>query len=283
MPEIQQDQSGARNRPSRVSMHCSIALRFPSGLISYHRLPPHEADGFTSTSESFAVGVSFTGHQGAVLKAPSERSTKRSFAPGTVGVNGVEPVHWVRVVEPSESLEIHPANHLLGMVADMTGCDWRTHDRYLQVESDLVIWAACARFRAAALGAQPITPLEADTRILEVAHHVAVRYLGGRTAHAFKGRLDQRRLQRVCDYLRENLDRRLSLAELSSAAAMSPFHFQRTFKRTTGLSPSAYVLAMRAERAHRKIVSGATLSEACATIGIRDGSYLRRLLKRFIS
>lgn len=280
--KIQQDQSDVHSGPEGAGLPRSIVLGFESGTVSYDRLPPHRAEGFTSTSQSFAFGVSFSGHDGAVLGAPSDRPTTRSFAPGTVGLNGIRPLTWLQVDEPSEGLEIHPGQHVLASVADATGCDWGGLDRFLLVEADAVIWAACARFRTAAIGANPLTGLEADTLIQEVAHHVALRYLGGRPAHPRAGRLHQRRLTRACAYIRENLHRRVSLAELSSVAAMSPFHFQRTFKRTTGMSPADYMLAMRAERAYRELVSGATLSEAGAAIGIRDGSYLRRLLKRFV-
>ena len=40
---------------------------------------------------------------------------------------------------------------------------------------------------------------------------------------------------------------------MADAAAMSPFHFQRLFRATTGMTPHAYVMARRMERARRML------------------------------
>ena len=45
------------------------------------------------------------------------------------------------------------------------------------------------------------------------------------------------RLRRVAQYVQDNLHRELRLAELSGLVHMSPFHFARLFKQSTGVSP----------------------------------------------
>ena len=61
--------------------------------------------------------------------------------------------------------------------------------------------------------------------------------------------LGQRAITRLGDYIEANLTRRLTLGELARVAALSPFHFARCFKATTGLAPHQYVTARRIELA----------------------------------
>src|SRR5437016_13674153 len=41
-------------------------------------------------------------------------------------------------------------------------------------------------------------------------------------------------VQRVCEFIEHHLDEKLTLTNLSREASLSPFHFQRTFKRILG-------------------------------------------------
>src|SRR5580704_4668741 len=49
----------------------------------------------------------------------------------------------------------------------------------------------------------------------------------------------------VCQLIETNLEEPLSLTALSEKVSMSPFHLQRIFKRTLGVSPRAYADACR--------------------------------------
>jgi AraC family transcriptional regulator len=54
-----------------------------------------------------------------------------------------------------------------------------------------------------------------------------------------------RRMATVFDYIDARLGSDLSLAELSARAAMSKYHFIRTFKHTSGMTPHQYILGRR--------------------------------------
>jgi AraC family transcriptional regulator len=54
-----------------------------------------------------------------------------------------------------------------------------------------------------------------------------------------------RRMAAVFDYIDARLGSELSLAELSAHVAMSKYHFLRTFKYTSGMTPHQYVLGRR--------------------------------------
>ena len=50
------------------------------------------------------------------------------------------------------------------------------------------------------------------------------------------------RLRRVSEYIEHHLERDLSLSELAGLIDISPYHFARMFKQSTGVAPHHYVL-----------------------------------------
>jgi AraC family transcriptional regulator len=59
------------------------------------------------------------------------------------------------------------------------------------------------------------------------------------------------RIDRVIDYLRENLDRPLKLAELAKVACLSEFHFHRIFTAVSGETLNNFTNRLRLEKAAR--------------------------------
>lgn len=57
-----------------------------------------------------------------------------------------------------------------------------------------------------------------------------------------------RRLARVVEYVRRNLDKPLQVSALSRMAEMSQSHFSKLFKLSTGLAPHQFVLQQRINR-----------------------------------
>ncbi|WP_433438355.1 GlxA family transcriptional regulator [Nonomuraea sp. CA-141351] len=62
---------------------------------------------------------------------------------------------------------------------------------------------------------------------------------------------DDRRLAEVITWARDNLHRRIPVAELAARALMSRRTFARAFKAATGASPHAWLLAQRLDRAEQ--------------------------------
>jgi AraC family transcriptional regulator of adaptative response/methylated-DNA-[protein]-cysteine methyltransferase len=81
-------------------------------------------------------------------------------------------------------------------------------------------------------------------------------------------------IQRTCRYIEANLDEKLSLETLSHRAGLSPFHFQRTFKRVLGISPRQYVEARRLEKVKRSLTNGETVTNSLYNAGFTSKSRL---------
>jgi AraC-like DNA-binding protein len=91
-----------------------------------------------------------------------------------------------------------------------------------------------------------------------------------------------RRIPRVLDYIESHLllDMDLDLATLSDQATMSRYHFLRTFKRATGLTPHQYVLGRRLRLAAARIQSTAEpIAHVAAAAGFGDLSTFNHLFR----
>jgi AraC family transcriptional regulator len=59
------------------------------------------------------------------------------------------------------------------------------------------------------------------------------------------------KLRRITDWMAENMAEEFSLSRLAGQAGMSEFHFNRLFKRATGMPPSQYQIKLRLDAARR--------------------------------
>ena len=69
------------------------------------------------------------------------------------------------------------------------------------------------------------------------------------------------------------------LAELAQLAGYSPTHFQRVFKRATGLSPAAYARALREERAREALAGEERVTDAIYEAGFEAPSRFYEAVK----
>jgi AraC family transcriptional regulator of adaptative response/methylated-DNA-[protein]-cysteine methyltransferase len=63
-----------------------------------------------------------------------------------------------------------------------------------------------------------------------------------------------------------------ALAELARSAGMSPFHFHRVFKATTGLTPRGYASAHRAKAVRKNLTRSQSVTEAIYDAGFSSNS-----------
>ncbi|HEX8723886.1 MAG TPA: bifunctional DNA-binding transcriptional regulator/O6-methylguanine-DNA methyltransferase Ada [Gemmatimonadaceae bacterium] len=91
----------------------------------------------------------------------------------------------------------------------------------------------------------------------------------------------QSAVSRATEYLRAHADERVTLAALAAAAGLSPYHLQRAFKRTVGVSPREYQDALRHRRFIQRLRAGDTVSRATYEAGYGSSSrvYGRREIR----
>jgi len=88
-------------------------------------------------------------------------------------------------------------------------------------------------------------------------------------------------IARVRAFIDKNLDRNIHTKDLSAVARRSAAHFARSFKRTFGESPHAYVMRMRLEKAcHLMMTSSESLSQVALSVGFADQSHFCKRFKQ---
>lgn len=84
---------------------------------------------------------------------------------------------------------------------------------------------------------------------LRLAGAVASLLADARPGAATPSARDQRRITRALRHIEAHCEEALSLGALARLAAMSPYHFLRTFRALVGMTPHQYVLRTRLHRA----------------------------------
>lgn len=96
-------------------------------------------------------------------------------------------------------------------------------------------------------------------------------------------RLSSAALGRVSEYVEEHLGDDLSLASLAGAVGLSPYHFARLFRESTGLSPHQYVIRRRVERARLLLATtDRSLASIAQEVGFANGSHLAMHVRRLL-
>jgi AraC-like DNA-binding protein len=72
----------------------------------------------------------------------------------------------------------------------------------------------------------------------------------------------------------------VKLDELSLECGVSPFHLIRSFKDSIGMTPHAYLMQVRANRARDMLFAGEGISTVAYRCGFVDQSHLTRTFKR---
>ena len=78
---------------------------------------------------------------------------------------------------------------------------------------------------------------------------------------------DEAAVAQALALLREEGEGVVTLGQLAAETGYSPAHFQRVFKRAIGLSPAAYLRALKLERAGEALSEGASVTEAVYAAG----------------
>jgi len=180
----------------------------------------------------------------------------------------VEPQLLVRVA--AEALDLNPDRVTLPPVADLS--DAPIQAAMLALDAELRNGGAGGRLLAESLG-----------NVLAV--HLLRRFsASGATSFHSGGRLSRHKLRAVIDYIYEHLDAELSLDHLAAVARMSPYHFARLFKSSTGLPPHQYVITRRIERAQELLRDRdpLPLADIAAEVGFSSQSHFTRHFKQLV-
>lgn len=87
---------------------------------------------------------------------------------------------------------------------------------------------------------------------------------------------------RVREYLHAHHAQNVSLGELAALVELSPFRLIRGFRRATGMSPYAYLVNVRIDRAKTLLAAGLPVAQIALETGFAHQSHFGRHFKRLV-
>jgi AraC-like DNA-binding protein len=118
---------------------------------------------------------------------------------------------------------------------------------------------------------------------LRLAGAVATAASGSKRPLSVHSRRDERRMSDALRRIEAEAEEPLALADLARDAAMSPYHFLRTFRRVAGMTPHQYLLRTRLNRAAVRLrTSSESISAIAFDVGFGDLSTFNRRFRRFM-
>ncbi len=98
-----------------------------------------------------------------------------------------------------------------------------------------------------------------------------------------KGMLADWQVRKVIHHIHGNLEAELRMSDAAKRVNLSSGHFSRSFKMTTGLTYSQYVIQARVDLAkHLLQTSTAPISEIALMCGLSDQPHLNRLFRHLV-
>lgn len=120
-------------------------------------------------------------------------------------------------------------------------------------------------------------PLETQTRLVDLL---------GRLLHDSDKRRGRRQppashpaIARARDYLHAHTHRTVTLEELAAVAGLSPYHLIRLFKQAVDLTPHAYQLNARINRAKQLLREEMPIAQVAAATAFSDQAHFQRSFK----
>lgn len=92
--------------------------------------------------------------------------------------------------------------------------------------------------------------------------------------------LPARRVAHAVRYIEENLGQALRVGQVAAQLHMDAAYFSKLFKRETGLSPSAYILVLRLDKAHAMLKNGYAVGKTAQMLGFCDAKAFRTAFVR---
>lgn len=128
----------------------------------------------------------------------------------------------------------------------------------------------------------PSGRLFSDSLIQTLTLHLLSNYSTAKPVPQTNGGLSGYRLRRVQEFINENLENDLTLAEIAAVADLSQYHFARAFRKTVGQTTQQYVLQRRIEKAKDLLADGdLPIVEVSLRTGFKNQSHFTTLFRKF--
>ncbi len=273
-------------RPEGVILSSSTCPWRDSFKVEHHRRPVYEQEEVILPQ----ANVVFFSDR---MKSPcpvewriaGSSLKQKSLQRGEIAITAKDTPIWGRCFAPSDILIISFSPNLLNAAiadaassakAKLEGLQFTGRDRKLRAIGSLLE-------REARAGC-PTGRLYGEFLGMALAAHILRTYaVFPLPTMDYRGGLPTHRLRHVVDYIQANLSEDNSLQALADLARVSPFHFCRSFKQSTGLSPHRYILKLRIEEGQRLLKKTTlAISDVANRLGFSDQSHFTMVFRKLV-
>ncbi|KXJ52827.1 MAG: AraC family transcriptional regulator [Thalassospira sp. Nap_22] len=97
------------------------------------------------------------------------------------------------------------------------------------------------------------------------------------------GAVHDRKMARVGEYIRAHYAENISLDDLAALVGYSRFYLVRAFKKSFGMTPYAYLINCRVQRARHALRRGEKIVDVALETGFADQAHFQRIFKRLMA
>jgi AraC family transcriptional regulator len=251
-----------------LAMPIVNSVSLPSIRVEYDRSAPSRER--TAITRAGSIAVAFTSQRRAVWQVAST-CYSNSF-PACVSVPGAIDLIWHKWSDTSEAVEFWLNDTWLEEISGLSDALHRLRPR-LHFD-DVIFHAIASRFRQLMISGV-IEPMRFEELALGAAQRL-LRNAGWNPKSARTAPLDDRCLAKIAEFIDAHLALPITLDALAAEAGMSVFHFAKRFRAATGISPYAWVIGWRMNRAMQLLRRGGRVRRVAIAVGYSEVSHFRR-------
>ncbi|WP_277983254.1 helix-turn-helix domain-containing protein [Sphingomonas faeni] len=272
------DTHGILLRPEHSILGSSDRLGWQSFYASHQEEHPYEASFVANDHHLIIV------HLNGPVRIRRNLSGERSEAKVGTGGLFILPAKrdfGVALMAPLETVHLYIHNDLIeAAVRELCRDDLDAVEFLPRMGEHDLLLEQLARLACTMLKEQQ-TDLFADSvaRLIAaqlVRHHTIARHV---ELPRITG-LQPSQMARVRALVAEKMEAPLSVDDLARTANLSPIHFARQFKRTTGRAPYQYIIEQRVERARDLLRGHLSIAEIAVRCGFTHQEHLTRMFGR---
>lgn len=117
--------------------------------------------------------------------------------------------------------------------------------------------------------------------VLEIILHLCRNYSNYKHSTTGDKESPQKRIHTAVQYIKKNIQKKLTVCEIADSVGLSQYHFMREFKRITGCTLSNYINMIRCEYAKELLQTGQyKVKEVAFMCGFESESYFINVFKK---
>ncbi|NMG09258.1 AraC family transcriptional regulator [Brasilonema sp. UFV-L1] len=249
--------------------------------LEYHLQPEYESPEHYASHYTLAIRLR---SQSRLERWLGDRHKSENCMPGDVVVIPPQVTHKVCSSQKSEFIALClPSEFVSNVAGESINQDALGIIPHFS-KPDPLIYQIGLALKTALESDGAASRLYAESMATALSAHLLQHYSAPkRVLCEYQGGLPKYKLQRVIEFIIDNLADNLLLGAMAQEVSMSQYHFARLFKQSTGLAPYQYVMQTRIERAKILLLqSQLKISEVASQVGFADQSQFTRHFKRIL-